>query len=197
MASITAKKSARIQLSPEVKTLLEEHGYTKQGVSTGKCEGIVIGTVIEYADQLPTKLDFRSSSISDLTVFGLAPNLIQLILRKCENLVEVSALGASQTLKVIILGECENLISVAGLEDIPTLVHLNLDDCKQLASVCNLGLCPSLKTICIVGCKSLTTLRGLGESSTLKTIYMSESDEHLIEDGSLDSCKTLESIEVE
>ena len=132
MASITAKKSARIQLSPEVKTLLEEHGYTKHGVSTGKCEGIEIGTVIEYADQLPVELDLSSSSISDLTVFGLAPNLIQLSLCMCKNLVEVSALGASRTLKFISLEGCENLISVAGLEDIPTLAYLNLDNCEQL-----------------------------------------------------------------
>jgi Leucine-rich repeat (LRR) protein len=197
MASITAKKSARIQLSPEVKALLEKHGYTKHGVSTWKCDSIEIGTVIEYADQLPVKLDLSSSSISDLTVFGLAPNLIQLIVRKCKNIVDASALGNSQTLKVIILEGCENLISVAGLENIPTLDHLNLTNCSQLASVCNLGLCPSLKTICIEGCKSLTTLRGLGESSTLETIYMSESNEHLIEDGSLNSCKTLKAIEME
>ena len=97
---------------------------------------------------------YKSLSITILPDF-CAPNLEELNISDCENLIEIhEAIGSLEKLKRWYLWGCKKLQILPSSFRLKSLEYIDLDDCVSLETLPNLGA-PNLRKLNIGDCENL------------------------------------------
>ncbi|XP_042501183.1 disease resistance protein L6-like isoform X2 [Macadamia integrifolia] len=134
----------------------------------------------------PWKLAVLDLSHSDITkewmvwnCIKMAVNLKVLILTSCHRLTTTPDLSANRQLEVLILKDCENLVEIdASIGYLENLVKLDMSGCKSLVDLpIEILQLTSLEELNLEGCKSLNKLpEELGRMISLTTLDLSGCD---------------------
>jgi len=128
--------------------------------------------------ELPFKKVESDSSIHENTEIsevlfdeGVCPNLQDLQLKKCINLVVVGTLP--NTLTQVYLSRCYNLRSIEGLGGLAMLRGLEIERCNELQELPTVKTWVSLETLSIHDCVKLESIRDLAQLTKLRDLYVS------------------------